>query len=121
MTKLKNVIYVYTKAIFIPYNSYMKVIQSFNRMNAAGPAAHRESNIAALLGVTIAFTAGSLGVIAFLVGLSLLGFDGGIVAANSHLFEQSLALVGYAIFAGVLVDGLRFLGDLVWQKNPDSG
>lgn len=94
----------------------MKVIQLLNRINAFDPVAHRESSLATLLGVTIAFTAGSLAVIAFLLSLSVLGVDGRIVAGNPRLFEQSLLLIGYAIFAGALVDSLRLLGDLFWRK-----
>ena len=99
----------------------MKGIQIFDRTNAVGSGPHRASSIATTLGVTIAFTAGSLGVSAFLTGLSLLGFYDGLAGENPHLLEQSLSLVGYAIFAGLLVDSLRLLGDLLWQKNQDSG
>lgn len=99
----------------------MKVIQLFNRINAVRSVPDRDNSLTTMLGVTIAFSAGSLGVFAFLVGLSLLGFEGGIVAGNAHLFEQGLSLVGYAVFAGLLVDCLRFLGDLFWRETSDSG
>ena len=100
----------------------MKDAKFLDRINAVDPVSHRETSIATTLGVTIAFTAGSLGVIAFLIGLSALGFDGGIVGGNPHLFQQGLSLVAYAIFAGLLVDFLRFLGDLFFgEKNPSSG
>ncbi len=94
----------------------MKVIQLIDRFNAFDPVAHRESSLVTLLGVTIAFAAGSLAIIAFLLGLSVLEVDGRIIAGNPHLFEQSLLLIGYAIFAGALVDTLRLLGDLFWRQ-----
>ena len=74
--------------------------------------------IARHLAVTVAFTVGALGFAGSLVGLSMLGFDVGVVGENDRLFQQSYFLVSRAVLAGLIVDSLRFLSDRYWRKKP---
>jgi hypothetical protein len=70
------------------------------------------------LGVTLLFTLGAIFIAAAAWIMSLLGFTTVIMAPGQEFPGDASVFIGYAAFAGAIVDLLRAVGDHACPRGP---
>lgn len=85
------------------------------------PGSSMKENLHKFFGVTLAFSLVAALVVSFLFVLSNAGVAATLSSQVDSWTVQGLTIVGSAAGAGLIVDALRWIGDLLWRDGSGSG